>query len=169
MARTLSLLLFSPAPRPLCALQARAQLFVFGQAGPFVLCKMRHFFVTWADPYRLVQLAFYSLFTSHLEVAITVAVDTIVAFALLRDWIGNIATDTRCDAPHAWAHYCTRAALRRYHAEPVLIDCLNRLRLNLNKIRCGALTVAPMRRGGVANRSSQHRHLRGAVRRPHAE
>jgi len=30
----------------LLASEARAQLFVFGQAGPFVLCKLRHFFVT---------------------------------------------------------------------------------------------------------------------------
>jgi hypothetical protein len=95
--------LYSTPPWPFLALQARAQLFVFGQAGPFVLCKMRHFFVTWAEPYRLVQLVFYSFFTSHLEVTITVAVDTVVAFALLRDWIGNIATDTRC-GPNIGTH-----------------------------------------------------------------
>jgi len=88
----------------------------------------------WADPYRAVQLLFYSLFTSHVEVFLTVTVDTIVAAALLQDWLSSLATDIR-------------------------------LRRSLNRIRCGALAVAPSRRSAAA----PHTLAPVAASRPHAE
>jgi hypothetical protein len=40
-----------------------------------------------------VQLIFYSAFTSHVEVAFTLACDTGVGAALLYDWLSNVRND----------------------------------------------------------------------------
>lgn len=63
----------------LLASETRAQVFIFGQCVPFVLTKARHFLVTWAGTSHIVRFIFYSAFTSHVEVASTLACDTVVA------------------------------------------------------------------------------------------
>ena len=63
----------------LLASESRAQTFIFGQCVPFVLTKTRHFLVTWAGHSHVVRLIFYSAFTSHVEVASTLACDSVVA------------------------------------------------------------------------------------------
>lgn len=72
---------------------ARAQLFIFGQCCPFVLSKLRHFLVTWTGSVWLVQRIFYSIFSSHIEVAFTLTADTAVGAALLYDWLLNMRND----------------------------------------------------------------------------
>ena len=62
----------------LLASETRAQVFIFGQCVPFVLTKARHFLVTWAGASQLVRFFFYSGFTSHVEVASTLACDSVV-------------------------------------------------------------------------------------------
>ena len=72
---------------------ARTQLFIFGQCCPFVVSKLRHFLVSWMAWAWPVQLLFYSAFTSHVEVALTLTCDTVVGAALLGDWLANVRTD----------------------------------------------------------------------------
>jgi len=72
---------------------ARAQLFIFGQCCPFVVSKLRHFLVTWTGSAWPVQLIFYSVFSSHIEVAFTLTCDTAVGAALLYDWLSNMRND----------------------------------------------------------------------------
>ena len=72
---------------------ARTQLFIFGQCCPFVVSKLRHFLVTWTASAWPVQMLFYSAFTSHVEVGLTLTCDTVVGAALLRDWLFNVHTD----------------------------------------------------------------------------
>jgi len=77
----------------LLASDVRAQVFIFGQCVPFVLTKARHFLVTWTGSSWLVRLVFYSLFTSHVEVAATLICDALVACHLLYDWESSASND----------------------------------------------------------------------------
>ena len=70
----------------LLASDTRAQVFILGQCIPFILTKTRHFLVTWAGSQWLTRIIFYRLFTSHVEVAATLACDSMVAMHLLWDW-----------------------------------------------------------------------------------
>mmetsp|Transcript_19463 Transcript_19463/g.32496 ORF Transcript_19463/g.32496 Transcript_19463/m.32496 type:complete len:242 (+) Transcript_19463:213-938(+) len=98
----------------LLASDSRTQLFFFGQICPFVMSKARHFLVIWAAFCWPVRFFFYSVFTSHIDVAMNVICDTCVLLALATDWLTNVANDFR-------------------------------LRLNLNRLRSGTLTVASKR------------------------
>jgi len=69
------------------------QVFIFGQFAPFVLAKARHFLVTWTGASAIVRFTFYSLFTSHVEVAITLACDFAVTAHLLYDWASSASND----------------------------------------------------------------------------
>ena len=60
---------------------------------PFVATKVRHFLVTCARRYPPIKFLFYSLFSSHAEVACNVACDSISAVLLVRDWIGAASND----------------------------------------------------------------------------
>ena len=87
---------------------ARTQLFIFGQCCPFVVSKLRHFLVSWMAWAWPVQLLFYSAFTSHVEVALTLTCDTAVGAALLHDWLANVRTDLQLRLNLNWlrsGHY----------------------------------------------------------------
>ena len=86
----------------LLASETRAQVFIFGQCVPFLLTKVRLFLVTWAGSSYLVRLAFYSAFTSHVEVGATLLCDSVVAVHLLYDWAWSASND-----------YCLRLNLNR--------------------------------------------------------
>ena len=77
----------------LLASETRAQIFIFGQFVPFVLAKARHFLVTWTGASALVRFAFYSVFTSHVEIAATLACDSAVMANLLYDWASSASND----------------------------------------------------------------------------
>ena len=77
----------------LLASERRAGLFLKGQCVPFVATKVRHFLVTCARRYPPIKFLFYSLFSSHAEVACNVACDSISAVLLVRDWIGAASND----------------------------------------------------------------------------
>jgi hypothetical protein len=62
----------------LLASEPRAQLFFFGQCVPFMLTKARHFLVTWAGSFSITRHIFYSIFTSHAEVACSLLCDSAV-------------------------------------------------------------------------------------------
>jgi len=79
----------------LLANDTRAQVFILGQCVPFILTKARHFLVTWTGSSWLVRLVFYSLFTSHFEVAFTLLCDAVVALHLLYDWASSATNDYR--------------------------------------------------------------------------
>lgn len=77
----------------LLASETRAQVFIFGQCIPFILTKARHFLVTWAGSWRLIRFVFYSAFTSHVEIAVTLSCDSIVAVHLVYDWMWSATND----------------------------------------------------------------------------
>ena len=60
---------------------------------PLPLSMMAPLLTRYNDDTWQVRLAFYSLFTSHVEVATTLACDGIVACHLLYDWAASASTD----------------------------------------------------------------------------
>jgi len=77
----------------LLASEHRARIFLCGQCAPFVLTKARHFLVTWARGHWLIRTLFYSLFTSHTEVACNLACDSISGALLVHDWATSASND----------------------------------------------------------------------------
>ena len=149
----------------LLASDMRAQVFIFGQFAPFVLAKMRHFLVTWAGSTTLVRFIFYSAFTSHVEVAATLACDAAVAVrAALPASTLSAPASLRAIQSASHAHAMVRVRNRACAQGHLLYDWAwsassdYRLRLNLNRLRSGYFAIA-----------SRHPRPRAASGHAHAD
>ena len=160
----------------LLASESRAQVFIFGQCVPFVLAKTRHFLVTWAGTSWLVRLAFYSLFTSHVEIGATLSCDALVAVRARRAAAAPHALRANATPRHvafaAHSPLITGARFRRTQAH-LMYDWATSasndysLRLNLNRLRSGYFAIASLRdtRTGKLKAGA----VAGAPRHAHAD
>ena len=172
----------------LLASESRAQTFIFGQCVPFVLTKTRHFLVTWAGHSHVVRLIFYSAFTSHVEVASTLACDSVVAVSDSRRvppqppraspplLLGLLPPPVPPSLARAHTT-CRRLPPPVWPQAHLLYDWFTSaandysLRLNLNRLRAGYFAIAslPRTKGQEAAAAGDARDRSGAAqRRGHA-